>query len=70
MSNPVVPPLPGFFGRGEGRDENGQPDEVIEPLATEREEPLDPDLDEDRQNSAVADERAAREGVKEGDVSE
>jgi hypothetical protein len=29
---------------------------------------LDPDVDEDTQNSADADERAAREGVADGDV--
>ncbi|KRB36500.1 hypothetical protein [Microbacterium sp. Root180] len=32
--------------------------------------PLDPDLDDDRQTSAAADERAAREGELDGDIED
>ena len=39
-------------------------------LVGDDDRPLDPDLDDDRQNSAAADARAAEEGTLDGDVDD
>ena len=62
MSNLPIPPAPGFYGDGHAQDADHERTE------RDRDAVLDPDVDEDTQNSADADERAAREGVADGDV--
>ncbi|MGL4257355.1 MAG: hypothetical protein ACRCSL_13550 [Microbacterium sp.] len=59
-SNPVPPVIPPADG-----DRSDEPD-----VFADDDRPLDPDLDDDRQTSAAADERAAREGELDGDVDD
>ncbi|HBR90197.1 MAG: hypothetical protein CMH38_06850 [Microbacterium sp.] len=68
MSNLPIPPAPGFYGDGHAQDADHERTEDRERLERDRDAVLDPDVDEDTQNSADADERAAREGVADGDV--
>lgn len=53
---PIVPPADG--------------DDETRVLGEEEEQPLDPDANEDLQDSADADERRATEGTLDGDVDE
>ncbi len=63
MSNAHIPPI---VPVPEGSQSDGFDD--VEPLVGERDAPLDPDADADQVDSAEADERAAREGTRDGDL--
>jgi hypothetical protein len=68
MTSSPNPPFPGFIGRDEDGDLDFRPAVDPEAIASDDEEPLDPDLDERGQSSADADQTAATQGVREGDV--
>lgn len=65
MTNAHIPPI---VPVPEGSQSDGFDD--VEPLAGDGEAPLDPDADANQVDSADADERAAREGTRDGDVQQ
>lgn len=65
MSSANIPPI---VPVPDGSASDGFDD--VEPLAGDRDAPLDPDADADQIDSAAADERAATEGTRDGDLEQ
>ena len=61
MTNPHIPPVVPEGSQSDGFDD-------VEPLVGDGDAPLDPDADADQIDSAEADERAATEGTRDGDL--